>query len=67
VTIDATSQGDIQMDSSPTNSSSVPTGTSMISTFGTDSTALRAGMIFGSQLLRDTAIAEVTGIAWGSP
>jgi HK97 family phage major capsid protein len=67
VTIDAATQGSIQMDSAPTVRSDTPAGAAMSSMFQTNSTALRASVVLGAELLRDTAIAEVTGITWGGP
>lgn len=66
VSIDVSTQADVEMSDTPTSSSSTPTSVSMTSMFQSNSTALRVSVILGAQLLRDTAIAEVTGIAWGS-
>jgi len=59
------SQTSVQMDTAPTGSSTVPTATTLVSMFQTDSTALLVECIFGAQTLRDTAAHVTTGIGWG--
>jgi HK97 family phage major capsid protein len=62
-TIDISSQANIQMDAAPTMASDVPTATTTVSMFQTNSTALRSVAVLACQKLRNTAVAVVTGIS----
>lgn len=66
-TIQASTESDILMDSTPSGSSAVPTPGTMVSMFQTDSTALMATCWFGAQRLRTSAVAVVNSINWGGP
>jgi hypothetical protein len=61
-TIDVSSQADLEMNTAPTSSSATPTAASMVSMFGTNSTAVKAVAVFGAAKLRSDAVAVVTGI-----
>ena len=65
VTVTATGQADVLMDTAPVMSSAVPTAAQMVNMFQTNSTALKANAWFGAEVLRDDAVAVVTGINWG--
>jgi len=61
-TVDVSSEADIQMDTAPTMDSTVPTATSMVSIFTTNSVAMLASAFFSALRLRANAIAVVNGI-----
>src|SRR5262249_33382477 len=63
VTVDASLEADIQMDTAPSMTSSGPTATSLVSMFASNSAALRATAWYGAQKLRESAISVLTGIA----
>jgi HK97 family phage major capsid protein len=64
-TVGASNQAAILMDTAPVMSSATPTPAQMISMFQTNSTALKADAWIAAQVLRDDAVAVVTGITWG--
>jgi HK97 family phage major capsid protein len=64
VTVDVSSQADIQMDTAPTTTSATPTASTLVSMFASNSTALRCDAWFGAQVLRDDTVAVITGINW---
>jgi hypothetical protein len=64
VTVKATSQGDILMDTNPSMTSSGPSAAQMTSMFQTNSVAMQATCLFGALVLRDNALAVITNIAW---
>ncbi len=69
ITIDASTEADISMLDNPTMSGSVPTATNVTSMFTTDSTALRAGVIFGAARIRSNAVAitnAITTTTWAT-
>jgi len=66
VTVRASSQADVLMDSAPTMDSDTPTGAQMTSMFQSNSTALLANAWIAAQVLRDDAVAVITGIDWGA-
>ena len=53
------------MNTAPTMDGTTPAGAAVVSMFQTNSTALRATAWFGATVLRDDAVAEITGISWG--
>lgn len=66
VTVATSSQADVLMDTAPPMNSTTPTAAAaMVSMFQSNSTALKADAWFGAQVLRDDAVAVITGIAWG--
>ena len=65
VTVDASTQASIQMMDNPTNDSGVPTHTSMVSMFQTDSVALRAERFINWTKRRSTAVAVLQDVSWG--
>ena len=65
VTVSASSQADILMDTQPSMDATTPTPASMVSMFQSNSTALKADAWFGVQVLRDDAVAVIEGISWG--
>ncbi len=58
-------QSAVAMADDPTMDSTTPTGASMVSLWQSNLIGLMATAIFGAQALRDDAVAEITGIAWG--
>jgi HK97 family phage major capsid protein len=66
VTIDASGEASLQMDDEPTNDSSVPTATTLVSMFQTDSTAFRAERFINWARRRDSGVAYLTGVNWSS-
>ncbi|WP_131829895.1 phage major capsid protein [Consotaella salsifontis] len=67
IVLDASNEAALEMETDPSGSSDAPTPTELISMFQTDSTALLAKVAFGVRRLRTNAVAEVTGIEWGTP
>ena len=65
VTVVASSQADILMDTAPAMNGTTPTPAAMVSMFETNSTALKCDARFGASVLRDDCVAVVTGINWG--
>ncbi len=55
----------LEMSDTPTHDAVTPTAASLVSMFQTNSTAFIANAVFGAQVLRNDAVAEITGIAWG--
>lgn len=73
VTIDASREASIQMlddgvsgDGAPTNDSSVPTPTTVVSMFQTNSVAIRAERYINWSRRRASAVAYLTGVNWGA-
>ena len=66
VTVRASTQADVLMDSAPTMDSDTPTPATMTSMFQSNSTALAANAWIAAQVLRDDAVAVITGIDWGA-
>jgi hypothetical protein len=60
-----TTQADMMLNTTPTGSSAVPTGSAMTSLWQTNSIGLQVEAYFGSVTLRDTAVHVTTGINWG--
>ena len=65
VTVTASGQADVLMETAPNMSTATPTPAQMVSMFQTNSTALKAHAWFAAEVLRDDAVAVVTGINWG--
>jgi HK97 family phage major capsid protein len=65
-TVDVSSETDILMDTAPAMTSSTPTPGTMVSMFATNSTALLATAMIGAVPIRDSAVALVHNIAWGT-
>lgn len=61
-TIDVSSEADIQMDTAPSMDSSVPTPGTLLSTFQSNSTALKSTVLFACDKLRANSVSLVTGI-----
>jgi HK97 family phage major capsid protein/HK97 family phage prohead protease len=66
VVIDASREASLQMLDNPTNASNDATPTSVVSMFQTNSVALRAERYINWQKRRDTAVAVITAVNWGS-
>jgi hypothetical protein len=64
VTVNTSQQTSILMDTAPSMNSDTPTLATMVSMWQTNSTALIANLRF-AQVLRDDAIAVITGVNWG--
>lgn len=64
VTIDISNEASLQMDNAPTNNSAVPTATSLVSMFQTNSVAIRAERFINWARRRATAVAYLTGVRW---
>ncbi len=73
VTVDASNQASLQMDTAPTNASgslgatdpSVPTATSLVSLWQTNSVGIRAERYINWTKRRASAVAVLTGVQWG--
>jgi hypothetical protein len=65
VAITASGQADIEMVDNPTASSVTPTGASMVSTFMTNSVAMRATAAIAITQLRPCAVL-LSGVDWGA-
>jgi len=66
VTVAASRNATIEMDTAPTMDATVPTPAQMVSMFQTNSTALIANAWIAAQVLRSDAVAVITGIGWGA-
>jgi HK97 family phage major capsid protein/HK97 family phage prohead protease len=64
VTIDASREASLQMLDNPTNDTSTPTPTTMVSMFQTDSVALRAERYINWKRRRDAAVATLDQVVW---
>jgi len=67
IQVDMSSEAALQMDDAPTNNSATPTGTSLVSLWQTNSVAFRAEHSIGWKRGRSSAVAYLTGVAWGGP
>jgi HK97 family phage major capsid protein len=65
VTVKVSTQGDVLMDTAPPMNATTPTPASLVSLWQTNSTGLLANAWLGAQVLRDDAVAVITGISWG--
>lgn len=66
VTIDASQEASLQMDSAPTNNSATGTATSLVSMFQTNSTAFRAERYINWARRRTTGVAYLSDVNWGA-
>lgn len=64
VTIDASREASLQMLDNPTNDTTTPTPTTMVSMFQTDSVALRAERYINWKRRRDAAVATLDQVLW---
>lgn len=64
IEIDVASHGALQLDSAPTNSSSVPTATTFVSLFQTDSAAIKLTAYRNYRRVRDTAVTYLDNVHW---
>jgi len=65
VTVDASQEASLQMDTAPTVNSATPTATAMVSMFQTNSTAFRAERYINWARRRASGVAYITGVNWG--
>lgn len=65
IAIDLSREASLQMDSAPTQNSTTPTATSMVSMFQTNSVAFRAERTINWARRRATSVAYLTGVAYG--
>jgi HK97 family phage major capsid protein len=65
VTVDASQEASLQMDTAPTVNSATPTAIAMVSMFQTNSTAFRAERYIGWLRRRASAVAYITAVNWG--
>lgn len=66
VTIDASREASLQMDTAPTNNSTTPTATSLVSMFQTNSIALRAERYINWKLRRAASVQYLRDVDWGT-
>lgn len=67
VSVDMSTEASLQMLDNPTNDSVTPTATAMVSMFQTNSVAFRAERTINWTRRRDTGVALIEDVAWGSP
>jgi HK97 family phage major capsid protein len=65
VTVDASQEASLQMDTAPTVNSATPTAIAMVSMFQTNSTAFRAERYINWARRRSSGVAYLTGVNWG--
>jgi HK97 family phage major capsid protein len=65
ITVQASDDTTIEMESEPEGSAVEPTATEKVSMFQTNSTAIMSTAWFGAKRFRDDAVAIIDGIAWG--
>jgi hypothetical protein len=63
--VDLSREASLQMLDNPTNDTVTPTATSLVSMFQTNSVAFRAERALNWARRRNTAVAYLTGVAWG--
>lgn len=66
-TIDASREASLQMADDPTNDSTTPTATSLVSMFQTNSVALRAERFVNWSKRRAAAVSLISAVNWGQP
>lgn len=66
VSVDASREATIQMDTSPTQSSVAPTATTGVNMFQTNSVAIRAERYVNWARRRDSGVAYLTGVEWSA-
>lgn len=64
--VDLSREASLQMLDNPTNDSVTPTPTSMVSMFQTNSVAFRAERVVNWARRRASAVAHLSGVAWGA-
>jgi HK97 family phage major capsid protein len=57
-------QGSVEMEDAPLGDSLMPTATTQVSLFQTNSIGVKIDVTFACERLRDDAVAKLTGIAW---
>jgi hypothetical protein len=62
----ASGSADVEMSDAPGSDSTVPTAAQLVSTFQTNSIAMRAVAVIAAQRLRDDCAVQITGIDWGA-
>jgi len=67
VTVDMSTEASLQMDDAPAGSSVTPTAAQLVSMFQTNSVAFRAERTINWARRRDTGVAVISGVAWGTP
>ncbi|OWJ83813.1 phage major capsid protein [Haematobacter missouriensis] len=67
IAVDMSREASLQMDDAPTMASDVPTATSVVSMFQTNSVAFRAERTINWARRRTSSVAYLTGVAWGAP
>jgi HK97 family phage prohead protease len=65
--VDASEEASLEMADATTGDSGVPTATSLVSMFQTNSVALRAERIINWMRRRTQSVAYLTGVDWGGP
>lgn len=65
VVVDASREASLEMDDAPTNDSSTPTETTMVSMFQTNSVAIRAERFINWKKRRSSAVALLESVNWG--
>lgn len=65
--VDLSREASLQMLDNPTNDVTTPTATAMVSMFQTNSVAFRAERTVNWARRRASAVAYLTGVAWGAP
>lgn len=66
VAVDMSTEASLQMLDNPTNSSTAPTPTTMVSMFQTNSVAFRAERTINWRKRRASAVAVISGVSWGA-
>jgi HK97 family phage major capsid protein/HK97 family phage prohead protease len=67
VAVDMSTEASLQMMDNPTVNSVTPTATDLVSMFQTNSVAFRAERTINWARRRDTGVALISGVAWGTP
>ena len=67
ISVDMSRAASLQMDDAPTMASDVPTATSVVSMFQTNSVAFRAERTINWARRRTSSVAYLTAVAWGAP
>jgi hypothetical protein len=63
-TVSVSGNANIEMSTTPTSASSTPTTAQLVSMYQSNSTAIKADAWFGAAVLRNNALAAITGIDW---
>lgn len=67
VVIDASREASLQMDDAPTNNSTTPTATTLVSMFQTNSVAIKAERFINWKKRRASAVVVIGDVLWGTP